>query len=54
MNIEDKAEIAVLDIASYKVVQTYKLPGCEEPTGIAYDPTSHTLISACHNEVTRT
>ena len=49
VNIEDTAEIAVLDIASAKVVGRYKLPGCEEPTGIAYDTASHTLISACHN-----
>lgn len=49
VNIEDKAEVAVIDIASRKVVANHKLPGCEEPTGLAFDSVSGELISACHN-----
>ena len=53
INIEDTAEIAVLDVKSRTVTTRFKLPGCVEPTGIAYDPGSATLISACHNGVAR-
>lgn len=47
VNVEDRNEIAVVDIARRKVVGRYKLPGCEEPTGIAYDPVRRWLIAAC-------
>ena len=53
VNIEDKAEIAVIEIASRRVVAHYQLPRCEEPTGLAYDAVSHSLISACHNNVAK-
>ncbi len=53
VNIEDKAEIAVVDVKSRTVTNRIKLAGCIEPAGIAYDPVSDTLISACHNGVAR-
>lgn len=53
VNIEDTAEIAVIDIAARKVARRLPLPGCVEPTGIAYDALSDTLISACHNGVAK-
>lgn len=53
VNIEDTAEIAVIDVAKRAVTARYKLPGCEEPTGIALDPVSGTLISACHNRMVK-
>lgn len=53
VNIEDTSEIAVIDVARRTVVGRYKLPGCEEPTGIALDPASGTLISACHNRIVK-
>lgn len=49
VNIEDTAEIAVIDIAARKVTSRHKIAGCEEPTGLAYDADSGELISACHN-----
>lgn len=49
LNVEDHDTIAVIDIARRKVITTYALPGCHEPTGIAYDPRSGLLISACRN-----
>ncbi len=51
VNIEDTAEIARIDIAKRKVTARYRLAGCEEPTGIAHDPVTGLLISACHNGV---
>jgi DNA-binding beta-propeller fold protein YncE len=49
VNIEDKNEIAVLDIAGRKVLTRYTLPGCDGPTGLAIDPESGLLIAACAN-----
>lgn len=47
VNVEDKSEIAVIDIAARKVTARYALTGCEGPTGIAYDAADHMLIAAC-------
>ncbi len=50
INIEDKDEIAVVDIAARKVTAHYKLPDCEEPSGLALDPRSGTLVTSCANK----
>jgi hypothetical protein len=47
VNVEDKKEIAVVDLAARKVVARYALTGCSAPTGIAYDAADHMLMSAC-------
>lgn len=52
-NIETTAEIAVIDAKSRKVTGTYKLNGCEEPTGLAYAPEAKLLISSCGNGVAK-
>jgi DNA-binding beta-propeller fold protein YncE len=45
--IEDKHEIAVLDLKDRKVTARWALPGCDGPTGLAYDPQDKLLIGAC-------
>jgi DNA-binding beta-propeller fold protein YncE len=47
VNVEDKNQIAVVDIASRKVTARYALTGCEGPTGIAYDAADQLLLAAC-------
>ena len=47
VNIEDRNEMAVLDLRRRKVVARYKLPGCDGPTGVAYDSAHHWLLAAC-------
>jgi hypothetical protein len=47
VNVEDKSEIAVVDLAARATVAHYPLTGCEGPTGIAYDAADDQLISAC-------
>ena len=47
VNVEDRNEVAVLDTRSRKVVSRFPLQGCEGPTGIAYNPASHEILSAC-------
>ncbi len=52
VNIEDKNEIAVIDLAKRKVVARWPLAGCKGPTGLAYVEGSR-LISACANGVAK-
>ncbi len=47
VNIENKNQIAVVDVAARKVTARYDLAGCEGPTGIAYAAADKLLISAC-------
>jgi len=47
INIEDRNEIAVLDLATKSVTARYKLKGCDGPTGLAYDRDDRLLIAAC-------
>ncbi len=51
VNIEDKSEIAVIDIAGDRQVARWALNGCEEPTGLALDAAHQRLFSACQNGV---
>jgi len=47
VNIEDKNAIVKLDAATQKVVATWPLQGCDSPSGMAIDHTSHRLFSVC-------
>jgi hypothetical protein len=48
VNVLDKSQIAVVDLVTRKVVKSYKLPGCEKPTGLAY-VAGDRLIAVCFN-----
>jgi DNA-binding beta-propeller fold protein YncE len=50
VNVEDKAEIAVVDVAGRKVTARYALSGCEAPSGLALDPGAGMLLAACANQ----
>jgi DNA-binding beta-propeller fold protein YncE len=50
VNLEDKNQIAVIDMTSRKVIANWTLMGCEEPTGLALDIANRRLFSSCHNE----
>ena len=47
VNVEDKNEIAVIDVPQRKVVAHWPLAGCDGPTGLAYDAADKLLIAAC-------
>ena len=49
VNIEDKSELAVIDARTLKVVKSWKLRDCDEPTGLAIDVEHHRLFSVCQN-----
>lgn len=48
-NITDRNEVAVVDLRARKVTARIALPGCKEPTGLAFDRRNHFVISACEN-----
>ncbi len=50
VNVEDKGEIAVVDVAGRKVAARYPLTGCEEPSGLALDAKKDLLVAACGNK----
>jgi len=47
VNVEDRNEVAAIDIAARKTVAHWPLAGCDGPTGLAYDPQDRLLIVAC-------
>ena len=47
VNVENKNEIAVIDVAAKKVLARWPLAGCDGPTGLAYDAADKLLIAAC-------
>jgi len=49
VNIEDRAELGVIDTRSAKLVATWPLAGCEEPSGLALDTKKQRLFSVCDN-----
>ena len=51
VNIEDKSELAAIDAKQGKLVSTWPLTGCDEPSGLAIDRKSHRLFSGCGNKV---
>lgn len=52
VNVEDKNEIAEVDLASRKVLKHIALTGCDGPTGLTY-VSSGILVSACANGVAK-
>ena len=53
INVEDRNQIAVLDVRTRAVVARYPLAGCIGPTGLAYAADAGVLISACANKVAK-
>jgi len=49
-NIEDTSELVAIDTKAAKVVATWKLDGCEEPSGLALDAAHMRLFSVCGNQ----
>ncbi len=51
VNIAQTAEVVRLDMAAARVAARFTLPGCTEPTALAFDPAHRRLYSACGNGV---
>ena len=50
VNIEDKNEVTAIDARALRVVNTWPLAPCEEPTGMAIDAAHRRLFVGCHNK----
>jgi len=50
VNIEDKNSVVRIDSNAMKVEETWALPGCEEPSGMAQDTANHRLFIGCGNK----
>jgi DNA-binding beta-propeller fold protein YncE len=51
VNLEDKNQIAKIDVRSRTVLAHWPLPGCQGPTGLAIDRRHDRLFSVCANQV---
>jgi len=51
VNVEDRNDVAVIDTRTRNLLRREPLPGCDGPTGIAYDPATRQTVSACANGV---
>jgi YVTN family beta-propeller protein len=51
VNIEDKSELTQIDARNAKVVKSWPLAPCEEPSGLAMDQKNHRLFSGCSNKL---
>jgi YVTN family beta-propeller protein len=51
VNIEDKSEQTSIDAKNAKVLKTWSLSPCEEPSGLAIDRKHHRLFAGCHNKM---
>lgn len=47
VNLEDKNEIAAVDLKKYSVINHWSLNGSEGPTGLAYDKKTDRLFAGC-------
>jgi hypothetical protein len=52
-NLADRNAVAVIDLRSRRVLSTYPLGGCSEPTGLAYDAELDLILSVCRNGVAK-
>jgi DNA-binding beta-propeller fold protein YncE len=52
VNIEtENGKLVAVDAKSLTVKATWSLPGCQNPTGLAFDVNHHRLFSVCANQV---
>jgi DNA-binding beta-propeller fold protein YncE len=50
VNIEDTAQMVEFDSKELKVLNTFPLPNCEEPTGMSIDRAHKRLFIGCHSK----
>jgi DNA-binding beta-propeller fold protein YncE len=51
VNIEDKSELSEIDSNALKVLNTWPLAPCQEPSGLAIDVAHRRLFSGCNNRM---
>ncbi|MGA2904239.1 MAG: YncE family protein [Candidatus Korobacteraceae bacterium] len=51
VNIEDKSQIAEIDVRKLSVLSTWFIAPCQEPSALAFDVKHHRLFAGCHNKM---
>ena len=51
VNIEDKSQIAEIDVTRLAVLNTWSIAPCEEPSALAFDVKHHRLFAGCGNKM---
>ena len=51
VNLEDKSQLVQFDAQNLKVLNTWPLAPCEEPSGLAMDLKNRRLFAGCHNQM---
>jgi YVTN family beta-propeller protein len=51
VNIEDKGQIAEIDVTRLGVLNTWSIAPCEEPSALAFDVKHHRLFAGCGNKM---
>ena len=51
VNIEDKSQIAEVDVTKNAVLNTWPLAPCQEPSALAFDVEHHRLFAGCDNKM---
>jgi len=51
VNIEDKGQIAEIDVTRLAVLNTWSIAPCEEPSALAFDVKHHRLFAGCGNKM---
>ena len=51
VNLESSSSVAEIDSATNRVVRSWSLAPCENPTGLAIDTAHHRLFSGCRNRL---
>ena len=51
VNIEDKSQIAKVDVTKLSVLDTWSIAPCQEPSALAFDVEHHRLFSGCDNKM---
>jgi YVTN family beta-propeller protein len=51
VNLEDKSQIAALDVTKLAVLNTWPVAPCQEPSALAFDVEHHRLFAGCDNKM---
>lgn len=51
VNIEDKNQVVAFDSKTLKVLHTWSIAPCKEPSGLAIDARHKRLFAGCHNQL---
>jgi len=51
VNIEDKSQIAEVDVNKLSVLNTWSVAPCQEPSALAFDVEHHRLFAGCDNKM---